>query len=52
MDDLKQIIASRAEFYSKADLTFDTSEATQEASFVGLIDALRDTVFKQDKAFF
>jgi XRE family aerobic/anaerobic benzoate catabolism transcriptional regulator len=52
MEDLKQILASRAQFYSKADQTFDTSEMTQEASFVGLLDVLRNTVLKQDKAFF
>jgi XRE family aerobic/anaerobic benzoate catabolism transcriptional regulator len=52
MEDLKQILESRAQFYSKADQTFDTSEMTQEASFVGLLDTLRSSVLKQDKAFF
>jgi XRE family aerobic/anaerobic benzoate catabolism transcriptional regulator len=52
MEDLKQILESRAQFYSKADETFDTSEMTQEASFVGLLDTLRGSVLKQDKAFF
>jgi XRE family aerobic/anaerobic benzoate catabolism transcriptional regulator len=52
MEDLKQILDSRAQFYSKADQTFDTSEMTQEASFVGLLDTLRSSVLKQDKAFF
>jgi XRE family aerobic/anaerobic benzoate catabolism transcriptional regulator len=52
MEDLKQILESRAQFYSKADQTFDTSEMTQEASFVGLLDTLRNSVLKQDKAFF
>lgn len=52
MEDLKQILESRAQFYSKADQTFDTSEMTQEASFIGLLDALRSAVLKQDKAFF
>ena len=52
MEDLKQILESRAQFYSKADQTFDTSEMTQEASFVGLLDSLRSAVLKQDKAFF
>jgi XRE family aerobic/anaerobic benzoate catabolism transcriptional regulator len=42
MEDLKSILDSRTPFYSKADLTFDTSELTQEAAFHGLIDQLRD----------
>ncbi|WP_426172835.1 helix-turn-helix transcriptional regulator [Massilia sp. TWR1-2-2] len=52
MEDLKQILESRAQFYSKADQTFDTTEMTQEASFVGLLDNLRSSVLKQDKSFF
>jgi XRE family aerobic/anaerobic benzoate catabolism transcriptional regulator len=52
MEDLKQILDSRAQFYSKADQSFDTSEMTQEASFVGLLDSLRSSVLKQDKAFY
>jgi XRE family aerobic/anaerobic benzoate catabolism transcriptional regulator len=52
MEDLKQILESRAQFYSKADQTFDTSDNTQEASFIGLLDSLRDRVLKQDRAFF
>ncbi|MES2257109.1 MAG: helix-turn-helix transcriptional regulator [Pseudomonadota bacterium] len=52
MEDLRQILESRAEFYSKADQTFDTSDMTQEASFMGLLDLLRPAVLKQDKAFF
>ena len=52
MEDLKHILESRAQFYSKADQTFDTSDMTQEASFVGLLDSLQNRVLKQGKAFF
>jgi XRE family transcriptional regulator, aerobic/anaerobic benzoate catabolism transcriptional regulator len=41
MQDLKNIIESRAQFYSKADLTFDTSDMTQESAFIALADQLR-----------
>jgi XRE family aerobic/anaerobic benzoate catabolism transcriptional regulator len=44
MDDLNNILESRAAFYSKADETFETTEMTQEAAFVGLLDQLRETV--------
>ncbi len=44
MDDLKNILESRAAFYSKADQAFDTSEMTQETAFFGLMDELRETV--------
>lgn len=44
MDDLKSILESRAAFYSKADLSFDTSDMAQEAAFIGLLDRLRDTL--------
>lgn len=44
MDDLKSILESRAAFYSKADLAFDTSDMAQEAAFIGLLERLRDTV--------
>jgi XRE family aerobic/anaerobic benzoate catabolism transcriptional regulator len=44
MDDLKSILESRAAFYSKADLSFDTSDMTQETAYVGLLERLRDTV--------
>jgi XRE family aerobic/anaerobic benzoate catabolism transcriptional regulator len=44
MEDLKSILESRAAFYSKADLSFDTSDMTQENAYVGLIEQLRDTV--------
>src|SRR2546427_9103337 len=44
MDDLKNILESRAAFYSKADQSFDTSEMTQETAFFGLMDQLREAV--------
>ena len=44
MDDLKNILESRAAFYSKADQIFDTSEMTQETAFFGLMDQLRESV--------
>jgi XRE family transcriptional regulator, aerobic/anaerobic benzoate catabolism transcriptional regulator len=50
MDDLKNILESRAQFYSKADLTFDTSDITQEAAFVGLTDQLRGKVLSAEKS--
>ncbi|MBC7499094.1 MAG: helix-turn-helix transcriptional regulator [Herminiimonas sp.] len=42
MDDLKNILESRAAFYSKADRSFDTSDMAQEAAFIGLMDQVRD----------
>lgn len=44
MEDLKNILESRAAFYSKADEAFDTSEMTQETAFFGLMDQLRESV--------
>jgi XRE family aerobic/anaerobic benzoate catabolism transcriptional regulator len=44
MDDLKNILESRAAFYSKADRSFDTSDMTQESAFLGLVDQLGDVV--------
>jgi XRE family aerobic/anaerobic benzoate catabolism transcriptional regulator len=44
MDDLKSILESRAAFYSKADMAFDTSDMAQEGAFIGLLERLRDTV--------
>jgi XRE family aerobic/anaerobic benzoate catabolism transcriptional regulator len=44
MEDLKSILESRAAFYSKADLSFDTSDMTQETAYVGLLEQLRDSV--------
>ncbi|MDB5798207.1 MAG: shikimate kinase [Paucimonas sp.] len=49
MDDLRQILESRAEFYSKADLTFDTSEMTQEAAYMGIVEQLRGKALMQEK---
>ncbi|SNT12254.1 shikimate kinase [Noviherbaspirillum humi] len=40
MQDLKQILESRAQFYAKADMTFDTSDMTMEAAFFGLLEEL------------
>jgi XRE family aerobic/anaerobic benzoate catabolism transcriptional regulator len=44
MEDLKSILESRAAFYSKADLSFDTSDMTQEAAYVALLEQLREDV--------
>ena len=44
MEDLKNILESRAAFYSKADESFDTSDMTQEAAFMGLMDQLRKVI--------
>ena len=44
MEDLKSILESRAAFYSKADLSFDTSDMTQESAYVALLEQLRDNV--------
>ncbi len=41
MEDLKRILAGRAAFYGKADLTFDTSGRTLAESFPALRDAVR-----------
>jgi XRE family aerobic/anaerobic benzoate catabolism transcriptional regulator len=41
MEDLKRILESRAQFYSKADKTLDTSELSLEAAFAGLTEQLR-----------
>ena len=38
MDDLKRILESRAQFYSKADKTFDTSDMNTEVAFERLLD--------------
>ncbi|MDP3841956.1 MAG: helix-turn-helix transcriptional regulator [Oxalobacteraceae bacterium] len=51
MADLKNLIEIRAPFYSQADEIFDTSDITQEAAFMNLVDQLRGTVLSQDKAF-
>lgn len=41
MDDLKRILAGRAAFYAKADLSYNTSGHSLEASFAGLRAAVR-----------
>lgn len=38
MDDLKRILESRAQFYSKADKTFDTSDMGVDTAFERLLD--------------
>ncbi len=38
MDDLKRILESRAQFYSKADKTFDTSDMPAELAFSRLLE--------------
>ncbi len=40
MDDLRRILESRAQFYSKADKTFDTSDMPAERAFAQLLDQL------------
>jgi XRE family aerobic/anaerobic benzoate catabolism transcriptional regulator len=44
MEDLKRILESRAQFYSKADQTFDTSDMSSEAAFISLLEQIRDAV--------
>ncbi len=44
MDDLKRILAGRAAFYGKADLTFDTSDKPIEACYAALADALSQAI--------
>lgn len=44
MEDLKSILDSRTPFYSKADLTFNTSDLTQETAFFSLAEQLREVV--------
>jgi XRE family aerobic/anaerobic benzoate catabolism transcriptional regulator len=41
MEDLKRILAGRAAFYAKADLSYNTSGQSLEASFAGLRAAVR-----------
>ncbi len=40
MDDLKRILDSRAQFYSKADCIFDTGAASAQAGFAALLSQL------------
>ena len=42
IEDLRQVLGSRAGFYAKADLTFSTSGKTLEESFAGVLAALRE----------
>ncbi len=44
MDDLRQILAGRTAFYSKADLVIDTSAAPLEATFQSLRRRVRDAL--------
>jgi XRE family aerobic/anaerobic benzoate catabolism transcriptional regulator len=44
MDDLKRILAGRAAFYAKADLSFDTSGLALDPCFVRLRERVRDAV--------
>ncbi|WP_348755416.1 helix-turn-helix transcriptional regulator [uncultured Aquincola sp.] len=44
MEDLRRILAGRAAFYSKADLTLDTSGQTLEASFAQLRGLAREVL--------
>lgn len=44
MDDLKRILAGRAAFYRKADLTFDTSGRSLDENYAALALALSDTL--------
>jgi len=41
MDDLKRILAGRAAFYGKADMSFDTSGKSEDAAYEQLRHALR-----------
>lgn len=47
MDDLKQILAGRSAFYSKADLCFDTSAQSLDECFLTLRDQVRDLLKKK-----
>ncbi|MGH1360235.1 MAG: helix-turn-helix transcriptional regulator [Burkholderiaceae bacterium] len=44
MDDLKNILASRADFYSKADFRLNTSDQSLEATFASLRTMVRDAL--------
>ena len=48
MEDLKGILAGRAAFYSKADLSVDTSHAPLEATFSALRSIVRDAIGLQN----
>lgn len=49
MDGLKSILDSRAQFYSKAGMTFDTGDITREAVFIGLTEQLRRKALAGEK---
>ena len=44
MDDLKNILESRAAFYSKADKSLDTSDMTTDAAIISLIALVQDSI--------
>ncbi|MCW5654582.1 helix-turn-helix transcriptional regulator [Hydrogenophaga sp.] len=44
MEDLKRILAGRSAFYSKADLSFNTSAYTLEEAFAALRDQVRELI--------
>jgi XRE family aerobic/anaerobic benzoate catabolism transcriptional regulator len=46
MDDLRRILDSRAAFYSKADMVFDTSEMSPDAATAGLRKQLHEVLGK------
>jgi XRE family transcriptional regulator, aerobic/anaerobic benzoate catabolism transcriptional regulator len=48
MDDLKRILAGRAAFYSKADLSFDTSGKPLAEAFDGLRAAVRAALNRRE----
>jgi XRE family aerobic/anaerobic benzoate catabolism transcriptional regulator len=50
MEDLKRILAGRAAFYAKADLSYNTSGHSLEASFAGLRAAVRHAAGLMDWA--
>ena len=41
MDDLKRILAGRAAFYNKADVSFDTAGKSSDACFQALLKLIR-----------
>ena len=48
MDDLRNILAGRADLYAQADLTFDTGGKTLTAAFLELRDLLRGRVLGRE----
>jgi XRE family aerobic/anaerobic benzoate catabolism transcriptional regulator len=51
LQDLNSLIENRTQFYAQADETFDTSDITQEAAFMSLVEQLRGTVLSYGSAF-